>query len=239
MVIVCKASHACHLEVTEGYDTANFLSAFDEFTHLRGKPSSVVADKGSQIVSAGTSECLWKHVFPFIIRNYSPDEIEWNFVPSGPHHFIGSVERMVQCFERTMKAVTSTKSPSFTKLQFRRLLYSVNNLISDRPLALGEHDITKLNANRLLCPNALLMGRSTSDISPLVDIDYNNYLSADERYYTNLLALKYAFINNFWSKWYEQVFNVLLPRTKWLKTGRQLQVQNIVIIRDTNPVRGK
>lgn len=240
LVLMCKSSRACHLETMEGYDTANFLAAFDAFIQLRGKPKSVVADMGSQITSAsGTLESLWSHVDPVKLRNHLPGEIEWDFVPSGAHHFLGCAERMVQCFKKTMEAVCFSRSPEHTKLAFQRLLYAIANIINDRPLAVGRINTTKLDADRLIRPNDLLLGRSSSDITPLIDFDAVSNLSSERRQYIQLLAVKDAFINAFWSKWYEQVFNVLLPRSKWHRTDRQIRPEDIVIIRDTNPVRNR
>ncbi|XP_064120796.1 uncharacterized protein LOC135225391 [Macrobrachium nipponense] len=194
LVIVCRASGAAHIEVLEGYDTNCFLAGFDAFTRIRGKPTSVTADLGSQIrVAANVMESLWNHTKIAKIQTNPETTTTWHFVPSGAHSSVGQAERMIRTVKNTLEAVTASRKPEFTKLRLQRLMYSVADMINDRPLGVHRNNVAKLDAVRLLRPNDLILGRSSA----------------------------------------------LLPREKWSDSNRGVEINDIVIIRDTNPVRNK
>ena len=53
LVLVCRNTKAVCLLATSGYSTADFLCKWEEFISRKGKPRSVVSDRGSQLVRAG------------------------------------------------------------------------------------------------------------------------------------------------------------------------------------------
>lgn len=172
LVIVCAASRAVHLEMCEGYDTAQFLVAFSSFTDLRGVLTKVIADQGSQIVGArNTLEYLWSSVDSVNVRKHTLGVTSWEFVPSGAHNFIGMSERLVKSVKCTMEAINYSHDPRFTKTALSRLLYSIANIVNSRPLAINANRASKFEESRLLRPNDLLLGRSRSEITPLVPIN--------------------------------------------------------------------
>ena len=241
MIIICAASRAVHLELVEGYDTASFLEALDNFTSTRGKPSKIVADRGSQIVSAdNTIQSVWDVISETQARNHLCETTEWEFVPSGAHSFMGMAERVVRSFKKTMEAVTFSKAPILTKLRFSRLLSSISSIMNDRPLAVGRIRVSKLDDLCLLRPNDLLLGRCSDTNTPIVEVNDEIFedMCASRKAYLTLLKQKQALLSNFWIKWYQIVHATLVPRPKWQDSGRVPCIGDIVLIRDTNPVRG-
>lgn len=235
LVIVCRATGAVHIEVLEGYDTNNFLAGFDAFTRLRGKPSSVTADLGSQIRSAANvMESPWSHTKMSKVQN-DPENITWYFVPSGAHSSVGQAERMIRVVKNTLEAVTLSRKPEFTKLKLQRLMYGIADIINDRPLGVHRTKAGKLDADRLLRPNDLILGRSNGNISQLMD--FNLAQSAEKMDYTEIVTANEKFLDLWWRKWYDQIFPILLPREKWTHPARGVLKGDIVIIRDTNPIR--
>ena len=53
LVYTCRATKAVCLLATSGYSTANFLCKHEEYVYRKGKPDSVVSDRGTQLVAAG------------------------------------------------------------------------------------------------------------------------------------------------------------------------------------------
>ena len=51
-LFVCMASRAVHIEIISGYSTDDFLMGLSRFGHLRGWPSDIRSDPGSQLVGA-------------------------------------------------------------------------------------------------------------------------------------------------------------------------------------------
>ena len=241
MIIICAASRAVHLELVEGYDTASFLEALDNFTSTRGKPSKIVADRGSQIVSAdNTIQSVWDVISETQARNHLCETTEWEFVPSGAHSFMGMAERVVRSFKKTMEAVTFSKAPILTKLRFSRLLSSISSIMNDRPLAVGRIRVSKLDDLCLLRPNDLLLGRCSDTNTPIVEVNDEIFedMCASRKAYLTLLKQEQALLSNFRIKWYQIVHATLVPRPKWQDSGRVPCIGDIVLIRDTNPVRG-
>jgi hypothetical protein len=50
-IATCAATRAIHIDVTEGYSTDNILQALRKFVRLRGCPSEIISDQGSQMKS--------------------------------------------------------------------------------------------------------------------------------------------------------------------------------------------
>ena len=228
-----------HYHMCENYDTRSFLDALSTFTDVRGSPQKLIADQGSQIVGAkNVLESVWDHIDQIQLQNSTASSTVWEFVPAGAHSFLGQAERLIQSFKTTMDAVYFSKNPRMTKTRFSRMLYAIASIMNSRPLAIHCNRASKLE-DSLIRPNDLLLGRSTAEIAPLVHVsDNSTNVSGDPKSYLELLLQKEAFLNEFWVKWRKVVFPSLMPRTKWHTSGRSVVVGDIVLIRDTNPIKG-
>ena len=52
LILNCMVTRAVHLELVEGYDAQSFLVSFKRFVSIRGYPSRVHSDNGTQLVAA-------------------------------------------------------------------------------------------------------------------------------------------------------------------------------------------
>lgn len=52
IIFNCMVTRAVHIDISEGYDTQNFLTVLKRFTCLRGFPKKLYSDNGTQLVSA-------------------------------------------------------------------------------------------------------------------------------------------------------------------------------------------
>lgn len=209
LVVICAASHAAHLELVEGYSTAGFLSAFDNFVSLRGLPTEVFADRGSQVKAAGeTMESIWEAVDTAVLANRYCETTEWHFVPAGAHAFIGMAERLVKSVKQSITVCSLSEKPVLTKLHFSRLLYVIANLLNSRPLTVGRNRVSKLDDMRLIRPNDLLLGRSAGDaLTWVCPEDFEG----SKREFFELLNIQRAILNQFWVQYQNVVFHTLLP----------------------------
>ena len=46
-------------------------------------------------------------------------------------------------------------------------------------------------------------------------------------------------VESFWKRWYRDVFPTLVPTKKWHSEQRNVKPEDIVIVKDVNPKRGK
>ena len=59
IILNCTVTRALHLDITEDYGTDSFLQTFRKFVSLRGCPTTIYYDQGSQILSAAVDCKLW------------------------------------------------------------------------------------------------------------------------------------------------------------------------------------
>ena len=100
------------------------------------------------------------------------------------------------------------------------------NLLNERPIGLLPSPDSLIN---VLTPNALLLRRSRS----------SNPYSYDEN--TNLRtrsALVTSVVDSFWKNWTMYYAPTLLHQSKWFYEGKEVQVGDIVLVADSNILRG-
>ena len=108
------------------------------------------------------------------------------------------------------------------------ILFQIANRLNDRPI--GMKPGYDLELGQYLCPNDLLLGRSTiNPISGTHDASFN-----PEKRFKHLTAV----IDSFWKRWERDYFHTLLIRQKWHVQSRNLTVGDIVMVKDKNVLRG-
>ena len=101
-------------------------------------------------------------------------------------------------------------------------------LINERPI--GRHP-TSPDDESYLCPNDLLLGRSTSRVprGPFVQ-------TSNPRHRYEFI---HKIVDNFWRRWTTDCFPSLIIQQKWHTTKRNLKKRDIVLIQDSNQIRGQ
>ncbi|KAJ8023689.1 hypothetical protein HOLleu_36196 [Holothuria leucospilota] len=107
-------------------------------------------------------------------------------------------------------------------------MYEVANLINEKPI--GRHP-TEPEDGSYLCPNDLLLGRSSSRVP---DGPFSDNVSPKQR-----LQFIRSRVNGFWRKWTRDFFPSLIVRQKWHTVRRNLQKDDVVLVQDSNIIRGK
>jgi len=108
------------------------------------------------------------------------------------------------------------------------VLYESANLVNERPI--GRHP-NSADDGVYLSPNDLLLGRSSSEVP---SGQFNTFVSKQVRY-----RFVQNIINSFWQKWTRDYFPSLIIRQKWHTSRRSVKEGDIVLIQDSNSVRGK
>ena len=81
-----------------------------------------------------------------------------------------------------------------------------------------------------LCPNDLLLGRSSGAV-PEGEFDIS--INATKR-----LKFIDSTLNCFWKRWHRDYFQTLFLRQKWHTSCRNIAVNDVVLIKDSNSKRG-
>ena len=229
VIFVCLPSRAVHIDVTSGYDTRSFLVALSRFTALRGWPSIIYSDPGTQLVGASKEvRELWDSI------RQGEDELsvmsrhgcQWIFGPADSPWYQGSAEALIRSAKKAIDL-----SIHNDRLLFSELLtsfYEVANLLNDRPIGYAPSDDNEIS---ILTPNMLLLGRS-SGTNP------GGYQRPMETSVRSLVKLVQEVVDSFWNHWTELYAPTLLANYKWLLDSTPLKKDDVVLVADQNTVRG-
>ena len=229
LLFVCLNSGMLHVQLCPGYDAATFLSQFQQFVAIRGRPSYIHTDQGSQLVAAG------KQIqdgelpdFPWhVIRTDSATRgVDFVHCPTQAQWRNGRAESMVRCLKKTLKHLSPLHNPTFA--EYSSLLSRAACKINQRPLGVRAHN----GAEGEVCvitPHMLAQGGQVcaSPDHPEEDLDDHRHLDARMR------AVEDAFVL-WWRQWMIQVWDSLVPTKKWRTAVRNVQVGDIVLVSYTS-----
>ena len=228
VIFACDSSRAIYADIVQNYSTEAFLQALRRFGCMRGWPQKIPSDNGTQLVGAASE---WKRVlreldWEQIQRFSNKHQIAWSFNPADAPWQNGSTEAMVKTVKKALKV--SIGQQMFTYAEFQTIMYEAAQLVNQRPIG------RKPNApeeGSYLCPNDLLLGRNASHIpqGPFME-------RCDHR---QRLKFMQEIVNNFWKRWYREVFPGLVVEPKWHTEKRNLMVGDVVLVQDSNELRGE
>ena len=107
-------------------------------------------------------------------------------------------------------------------------MFEAAQLVNQRPI--GNHP-TDPSDGVYMCPNDLLLGRSTPAIpqGPFKE-------RCSNRFRFDFVQM---IVESFWKRWVQEVFPSLVVWPKWHTEKRNLQVGDVVLIQDSDAFRGK
>ena len=227
VIFTCLITRAVHLELTVDYSTMEFLQTLRRFFSIRGYPALLMSDNGSQLVGAERElkEMIkgWSHKE---LKEFGAERgMEWKFTTPAAPHQNGSAESLVKSTKNALKKAIGEQI--LTPFEFYTCLMEIANLINQRPIGRIPNDP---NDGSYLCPNDLLLGRASSTVpqGPFRE-------SRNPRHRVEFIQ---KIVDSFWKRWKRDVFPTLVPRKKWIVEKRNVRVDDIVVMKDENAVRG-
>ena len=115
-----------------------------------------------------------------------------------------------------------------TPFELYTYLLEVANLVNQRPIGRIPNDP---DDGSYLCPNDILLGRVSSQVPQGPFRETKN-----PRHRVEFVQ---QIVDSFWKRWTRDVFPSLLPRKKWHAEKRNVQVDDFVIVKSRNAVRGQ
>ncbi len=216
------SSRAVHIEAAFGYDTSSFLLAFSRFVSVRGYPSNIYSDPGSQLVGADTElKAAWLSMEHSRISQVGAEKgLNWHFGPADSSWYQGAVESLISGVKRSMK-FTMAKNFRLSSNEFLTVCYEVANVLNERPLGTRPGPDSPLN---ILTPNCLLLGRATAKNpggwQPITD-------------HKSRFAYTQQVADEFWSHWTEHYVPTLVHQQKWHTACRNVQIGDVVVVGDS------
>lgn len=224
-LFVCLSTKAIHLELVSDMSTVTFLAAFNRFASRRGKPSIMYSDCGTNFVGAARQlekefEEAIKESQPEIAEQLSNDGILWKFIPPAAPHFGGLWEAGVKSTKYHLKRILGESVLTFEEMT--TTLVEIGGCLNSRPLCPLTSDPSDLTA---LTPAHFLVGDIiVSPPKPSVSQRPTNRL--DRWQQTQRLT------EHFWKRWSTEYLSRLQQRPKWLSTKENLEIGDMVLIRD-------
>ena len=227
VIFNCFTTRAVHIDLAVDYSASGFLQVLRRFVSLRGYPSEMYSDGGSQLVGASNE-------LKQAIDGWDADKLHefgvtdgmtWKFSMADSPWQNGVTEILIKGVKKAINHAIGSQVLQFHELQ--TVFYEVANLVNERPI--GRHP-TDPEDGVYLCPNNLLLGRATGRVPSGPWRETNNPRHRVE-FIQNI-------IKAYWIKWTRDYFPSLIIRQKWHHQRRNVQKGDVVLVQDSNAVRG-
>ena len=218
----CLVTRAVHIEVVHSLDTDGFINALRRFINLRGNPTTIYSDNGTNFRAGekGMRESLddWnqKSIQEFLRQR----NVIWKFNPPSASHMGGSWERIIRSVRKILRALLGQQLISDEML--RTMMTEVQGILNSRPLTPVSSDPKDLEP---LIPNHLLLLRANPNLPGGI---FNK-----EDVYSKRRWRQVQYMSDiFWKRWLKEYLPTLQERAKWLEPGRSLEIGDLVLIAD-------
>ena len=222
VIFTCLSTRAIYCDLSQNYSTDAFLLVLRRFVSIHGYPTKIYSDPGTQFVSA--DKVLRKMAKETEkLKCFGVNQgIEWCFsTPDAPWQN-GTAEPLINSVKRALMISIGQQIVSFSELQ--TVLFEV--IVNERPI--GMHPQNPEDGT-YLCANDLLLGRASNSVPSGPFRECNNL---------KRLAFIESLVDAFWKKWIQNYFPSLIIRPKWHTSKRNLKINDIVLIQDSNVLRG-
>nr|XP_026486537.1 uncharacterized protein LOC113393726 [Vanessa tameamea] len=226
------STKAIHIELVGDLTSQAFIGAFRRFVARRGRCSHLWSDQGKNFVGANKQLVeAWNEAKldykEEIAQTLTTDGTQRHFIPAYSPNFGGLWEAGVKSIKHHLQRIVTTH---LTYEEMTTVLCQVEACLNSRPLCpLDDTDSDNLD---VLTPGHFLIGEAPI-IVPSPDMS-NFKMSALSRWqHTQKL------VNDFWHRWQDEYLSRLQQRPKWLKTQKELNIGDIVLIKTDNLPPGK
>jgi hypothetical protein len=210
--------------------TDAFIACLRRFVARRGKPTLIWSDHGTNFVGAanelrGLVDFLESQKAQNEISAFcSAQKIQWQFIPEHAPHFGGLWEAAVKSFKSHLRKVVGSVKLTFEEMV--TVLTQIEGCLNSRPLVSLPLDDDGIEA---LTPGHFLIGRPIEAL-PDPALAYRP---------VSILArwtLCQALVRHLWQRWSADYLDSLKRCSKWHKRSTNLQVGDVVILREDNVV---
>ena len=229
-VLEDKNSGAVHCDIVTDYSAPAVVTTLRRFGSLRGWPAKISSDPGTQLESAsGQMSVWWDELKEPLLQFAGANNFDWEISPANSPWRQGKAEVRIKIIKRLLLISVGDSKLSPTELQ--TFMFEAADMANERPIGINSA-VQANGCHKILTPNCLLMGRSSSKMPDDTFLAEN--LKKGERYRLIQQATAY-----FWSKWSEEVTPMSVIRAKWHETGRNLRTGDIVLLHDKSQLKGK
>ena len=163
------------------------------------------------------------------LRTYrSSKNFKWEISPPDSPWRQGKAERLISIVKKQVNI--SVGDTRVTPVELQTIFMEVANMCNERPLGLSKP--REDGSYNVITPNQLLLGRSTNVLPD--DTELVDSLPMKARY-----RIVHHVTMTFWKQWASEVSPVLVNRPTWHTKGRNLCVNDVVLICHSTAIKGK
>ncbi|XP_054745924.1 uncharacterized protein LOC129250316 [Anastrepha obliqua] len=227
-VFICFATKAVWMELVRDLSTGAFIDALKRFIATRGIRRCIWSDNAMNFVGVKNelkelrdlvlSEKHRSKLHNFCLSN----GFDWRFIPPRSPHFGGLWEAAVKTAKQHFYRSASSSILGFDEL--RTLVCEISAVINSRPLTPLSENPEDLD---VLTPGHFLIGGPLTAL-PEPDLTALNYSRLDR--WQRVTYIQQVF----WRRWTQEYLTLLQQRAKWLTPQANIQVNDVVCIKEEN-----
>lgn len=236
VLFTCLVTRAIHLEVANSLETDSYINALRRFICRRGPVRQMRSDNGSNFIGArrelkeALAEMDQSQVKEEMLKeNCDWFEVKLN-VPSASH--MGGIwERQIRTVRSVLSALLEKNGQQMNDEALRTFMCEAEAVVNSRPLT--AEGITSADTAEPLTPNHFLTLKTKVVLPPP-----GKFTSADlysRKWWRRVQHLT----NEFWCRWKKEFLLSLQARQKWTHPRKNLQVNDVVIVKDEDIPRNQ
>ena len=235
-LFTCMASRAVHLEVSNTLETDSFLNALRRFICRRGPVRQLRSDQGTNFIGAKRElrEALQSMDQSKISAQLLKENCDWitfKMNPPSASHAGGVWERQIRTIRSVLSALLEKSASSLDGESFHTLICETEAIVNSRPLTVDN--LSDPESPSPLTPNHILTMKTKPVLPPPGVFQREDlYLRKRWRRVQHLSC-------EFWTRWKKEFLHSLQERIKWTKPRRNMQVADVVIVKDDNKARNR
>ena len=229
VLFTCLVTRAIHLEVANSLETDSYINALRRFICRRGPVRQMRSDNGSNFIGARRElkEALAEMDQSQVKQEMLKENCDWFElklnVPTASH--MGGVwERQIRTVRSVLSALLEKNGHQMNDEALRTFMCEAEAVVNSRPLT--AEGTTSSDTAEPLTPNHFLTLKTKVVLPPP-----GKFTSADlysRKWWRRVQHLT----NEFWSRWKKEFLLSLQTRQKWTRPRKNLQVNDVVIIKD-------
>lgn len=231
-IFVCLVTKAMHIELVGDLTADSFVAALRRFVARRGRVTDITSDNGPNFVRTikileELSSIEMEQFEEALNNELLRQEIRWHYSPAASPHFNGLVEASVKTMKFHLKRQMG--DIALTNEEWITVLCQIEAVANSRPIC-GMSDDP--NDTTVLTPAHFL---HTVPVAMVPDED----LSECRASYLTRWRLVQSLTQSFWKKWKDEYLHQLQVRTKWHTKKPDVEIGEIVTLKDENLPPGK
>ncbi|XP_037305223.2 uncharacterized protein LOC119194863 [Pungitius pungitius] len=228
ILFTCMSTRAVHVEVIESMDSSSCINALRRFFALRGPAKQLRSDRGTNFVGASCELGMGQDV-PSVFKYLQENGCKWELNPPHASHMGGVWERMIGVSRRILDyMLQQSKRAPLTHEVLCTLMAEVSAIINARPLVPVSSD----PSSPVLLTPAMLLTQKPGLIAPVGSFGKEDLFKCQWKQVQ-------ALANEFWTRWRNEYLHTLQPRRKWRTASRNLQVGDIVLLKQSQSHRNE